>query len=765
MNDENKIFEQLIDNSQVYAKETHFKCMTLEHILSQFLQEKSCQKLLKKYKINVSTILKDINEYLQEYPNRVSTSDLSNDKKNTEFFISAFYASDSCNKNFIKNANRLYIINTIASFLVMEGTFAHQVLIKNKVTQDLLADIYSDNVDISFDDRVMKAVNNMKNEMSDSEFDSDLDAFALPSKLDLSAFTKKEIKNPINQYTTDYLTTYLKKSNSIIGREKELEFSQQILLRKDKPNLIIVGKSGVGKTKLVNEISKSMHYKNTKINFFQLDTYALTANVMLKGEVESRIKSIYDALKNGGETVLFIDNIHNICSGEDASLQSSISSALKSFMDNTYIKIIGTTTPEEYRKSIEKDELFAKKFFKLTIEEPTVDETKQILKTLKKDYEKFYNCKYSSEIIDLIIDISNKYLKNKAFPEKALDIMDMLGASASYEKIEKIDEQLVYKTLSTMLNIPLSNISQSEEDLYKNLETNIKKEIIGQDEAVEKVSDSIIISRSGLRESNKTATSLMFTGSSGVGKTELCRVLSKILGIPLVRFDMSEYMEEHSVSKLLGSPPGYKDSGNGKAGNGLLINEIDEHPYCILLLDEIEKAHPKIHNLLLQVMDNGKITSSMGKSVSFEHVFLIMTSNVGSQVSHKRVIGFGNSENNAPMVEAFNESFLPEFRSRIDSTINFNNLNDEVLNSICIKFLEELKETLLEKHIKFKYNTNVVKYITNKASIVNNGARPIKHIITNEIKNKIAKDIVFGKYMKGGLLSVDVKDDKILFGE
>lgn len=765
MSNENEIFKQLIDNSKKYAKETNFQCMTLEHILAKFLQEKNCQKVLKKYKVNISDILNGIKEYFQEYPNSSLTeNDILNDKKNTEFFISAFYASNKCNKNFIKNVNMLYIINTIASFLIMENTFAHQVLIDNKVTQELLADIYADNVDVSFDERVMKAVNNMKNEISDSELDSELDTF-LPSKFDFTGLTKKEIKNPIEQYTNDYLTSYLKKSNSIIGREKELEFSQQILLRKDKPNLIIVGKSGVGKTKLVNEISKRIHYKNTKINFFQLDTYALTANVMLKGEVESRIKSIYDALKNGGETVLFIDNIHNICSGEDASLQSSISSALKSFMDNTYIKIIGTTTPEEYRKSIEKDELFAKKFFKLTIEEPTVDETKQILKTLKKDYEKFYNCKYSSKIIDLILDISNKYLKNKSFPEKALDIMDMLGASASYEKIEKIDEYLVYKTLSTMLNIPLSNLSQSEEDLYKNLENNIKKEIIGQDEAVSKVSDSIIISRSGLRETNKTAISLMFTGSSGVGKTELCRVLSKIMGIPLVRFDMSEYMEEHSVSKLLGSPPGYKDSGNGKAGNGLLINEIDEHPYCILLLDEIEKAHPKIHNLLLQVMDNGKITSSMGKSVSFEHVFLIMTSNVGSQVSHKKAIGFGNSESNVPMIEAFNESFLPEFRSRIDSTINFNNLNEEVLNGICIKFLEELKEMLLEKHIKFRYNTNVVKYITNKATVINNGARPIKHIITNEIKNNIAKDIVFGKYVKGGSLSIDVKNDKILFGE
>lgn len=762
MTDEKARFEQLIDNSKAFAKENNFEQVSLEHILYKFVEETTSQKLFKKYNVNYADMLENIDEYLKEFPrSSLSDKDVEDDKKLVEFFISAFYTSNAFNKSFIKNKDSLYFINTMSSFLAMNDTIAYEILSDFNITKDLLAKIYMENSEFDLDEKILKEVEETLNENNGLG----LETSSILSSPELFGLPKKGSVNPLKQYMIDYLSPYLKKPNEVIGREDELTLSQQILLRKDKPNLIIVGKSGIGKSLLVKELSKRIHYNNTKINFFQLDTYALTANVMLKGEIETRIKSIYDTLKDAGETILFIDNIHNICSGDDSSLQGSISNALKSFMDNSNIKIIGTTIPEEYRKSIEKDEVFAKKFYKLSLEEPSIEETRKIIKTKKKEYEKFYKCKYPTKILDLIMDVSDKYLKNRAYPEKALDVMDMIGASAVYSHLKTIDEETAYKTLSSLLAIPMSNISQSEEDLYRTLEDRIKQEIIGQDEAISKVSDSIIISRSGLRESNKTAVSLMFTGSSGVGKTELCRVLSKIMGIPLVRFDMSEYMEDHSVSKLLGSPPGYKDSGNGKAGNGLLINEIDEHPYCILLLDEIEKAHPKIHNLLLQVMDNGKITSSMGKSVSFEHVFLIMTSNVGSQVSHKRTIGFGNTDDNEPMVEAFNESFLPEFRSRIDSTINFNNLSEDILKGISVKFLEELKKTLLEKRIKFKYTEKVVSYITEKAQKINNGARPIKHIITNEIKNTIAKEIVFGKYVKGGLLSIDIKDDKVSFGE
>ena len=383
---------------------------------------------------------------------------------------------------------------------------------------------------------------------------------------------------------------------------------------------------------------------------------------------------------------------------------------------------------------------------------------------VKPVYEKIFDVEISEEIIDLIIDTCIKYFANKYFPDKAIDMIDTVGAFAKFQNEHIITDQMIYRTLSMLLHIPLSNVSQSEEEVYQHLEEKIKEEIMGQDEAVEKVADAVIISRSGLRETNKTASTLMFMGESGVGKTEICRVLSKIMNIPLVRFDMSEYMEEHSVSKLLGAPPGYKGFGDGKSGNGLLINAIDEHPNCILLLDEIEKANSKIHNILLQVMDNGKITSSSGKSVSFEHVFLIMTSNVGSYNTNKIRIGFGNQDSK-PSDDDYNERFLPEFRNRIDATIKFNSLPNNIMRNICNKFLNELKKSLSEKHIEFSWNDDIIKYIVDKVDKSGNGARPMKHIITNEIKNKIAKDIVFGKFKNGGNIELSLNENKIIFGE
>ena len=757
MNEEAYV-KSLIDKATDYAQSLSSQHLLIEHILYILMQEKKTQSILRRYKIDCQKIIEDTENYLKKYPLIEKGSKISV-SKNIEFFSTAFLIANDCNIDYIKNKQILYILDALIAFSTMIDTYAYKILCDNKVDDELIARLHSDNSDISFNDRMTKAIKEMSNSTSNNSSND-----ATPIIQSILSNYSNTAKNPLDLYTSDYLTPYLKSKSAMIGRENEIKIGEQIIMRNDKPNLIIVGQNGVGKSKLVCEISKAIKERMPEMTFVQLDTYALTANVMLKGEIENRIKSIYDELKNKKGAILFIDNIHTICPSDDNTLQSTISSTFKSFMENTYIKIIGTTTPEDYRKSLEKDENFSKKFFKMMIDEPSISDTKQILKGIKKKYEKFSGHKFSSNIIDLIVDLSSKYCKGSAFPAKALDVLDMTGAIAKYND-STIDENTVYKSLSSLLNIPLSNISQSEEDLYKNLENNIRQEIIGQDDAVKQVSDAVIISRSGLRETNKTATSLLFTGSSGVGKTELCRVLSKIMNIPLVRFDMSEYMEEHSVSKFLGAPPGYKDAGNGKAGNGLLINAIDEHPYCILLLDEIEKAHPKIHNLLLQVMDNGKITSSMGKSVSFEHVFLIMTSNVGSNVSYKKTIGFESVNTNEPMQEALEDSFLPEFRSRIDSTINFNNLNEDVMSNICIKFLEELKQLLKEKKITLNYSKELVNYITNKAMNVNNGARPMKHIITNEIKNVIAKEIVFGKYKNGGTLKIDVQNEEIVFGE
>lgn len=739
-NSNEEMLAKILSIAKDKAKTLKCQHLMLEHILYAMLKTPQIIKIFKRYSIDYDAMLEETETFILTFP-LYERLDINNYKlevsKHVKVFLGYYSLNDICNAKIPLEDNIKFVANLIASMLMMEDTFAQKILLSYGVTHELLAKIYSNDLDVK-----------------------------MPQGMEELSEEESEYTEFLNQYTIN-LTEKVQNKDWIplIGRESELNLLQQIILRHDKPNAILVGNPGIGKTKIIEGLAKIYSDKKKEMTFYQLDTLAFMSNVLLKGEMENRVRKLYQAIKKIGNVILFIDEIHTICGNSDSNSQSEISNLLKPLLTDGTLKVIGTTTFDEYRKYIERDEAFTRRFFRMNVEEPSLEETKKILMRIKCNYEEFFNVKYSESIIDLIIDSCTKYFANKSFPDKAIDIIDMLGASAKYNNIQRIDENMVFKTLSTLLNIPLSNISQSEENLYLNLEENIKKEIIGQEEAVEKVSDAVIISRSGLRESNKTATSLMFTGSSGVGKTAICQSLSKLMNIPLIRFDMSEYMEEHSVSKLIGAPPGYKGFGDGKSGNGLLINAIDEHPNCILLLDEIEKANSKIHNILLQVMDNGKLTSSSGKSVSFEHVYLIMTSNVGSQVSYKRSIGFGNVETENPAEQEYEAKFLPEFRSRIDATVRFNNLSKSVLKDICNKFLGELKNILQNKKIEFKYDEDVVSYIVEKTIKCNNGARPMKHIITNEIKNKIAKNIVFGKYKNGGSIKLIMENDKIIFGE
>lgn len=739
--------QNLISVAYDKAKELSSKYVHLEYVLYAVLKNPRFIKMFKQFDIDYESILADTEEFVETFPliEHLESSDEEIQlSKHVKAFLGYFQICNKCNEDIVENKDILFMTNVIASFLFMEDTFSQKILMSHGVNQQLLTSIYQKYANGEIADRITSTIQGFEEQSNVDKEEEFLQQYTIN-------LTHK-VNHPM------YIP--------IVGREKELELLQQVLLRNDKPNAILVGNPGVGKTKLVEGLAEIYREKHPDKTVYQLDTLAFMSNILLKGELENRVRNLYQIIKKKGNVVLFIDEIHSICGNSDSSSQSDMSNLLKPLMTDGTLKIIGTTTFEEYRKYIEKDSAFTRRFFRMTVEEPTPEQTKTILMKIKSNYEMVFNTKYSEEIIDLIMESCVKYFANKSFPDKAIDMIDMVGAYALYNNERLITDNMIYKTLSTLLNIPLSNISQSEEDLYQHLEENIRKEIIGQDEAVKKVSDAVIISRSGLRETNKTATSMMFKGSSGVGKTEICKVLSKIMNIPLVRFDMSEYMEDHSVSKLIGSPPGYKGFSDGKAGNGLLINAIDEHPNCILLLDEIEKANSKIHNILLQVMDNGQLTSSSGKSVSFEHVFLIMTSNVGSYNTHKRRIGFGNfDDEKSPSDQDYEDKFLPEFRNRIDSTVTFNNLPRKVLQDICTKFLDELKEILTKKSIDFLYNNDIVNYIVDKVENSGNGARPMKHIITNEIKNVIAKEIVFGKYKNGGKVQLQIVDDKIVFGE
>lgn len=747
-NESTKRFDDIVLIAADKANELSLKYVYEEFVLWAFVKNETVKKFLKSFNVKYDELIAYIENFIETFPSmehKECNDDHIELAEHVKVLKAYFTVCDKCNTEVFKDKNISFITNMIAAFLFMKETFAQDILLTFGINQQFLTMVYNKYAE-DIDEKVLasfgETINNTINNNSDNT------------------------NNPLDVYTSN-LTNKVKSDEwvKIIGREKELNILQQINLRHDKPNVIIVGNNGVGKTKLVEGLAYIYSKQTPTIEVYQLDTMALMSNILLKGELENRVKGIFNVLKTKPNSMLFIDDIHMICGNSEQSSTSDVSTLLKPILEDGKIKIIGTTSFEDYRKYIEKDTSFARKFFKLILEDPTKEETRNILTHIKYVYENSFGTTCSDEIIEMIMDISEKYYSKNGLPdlEKCIDIMDMSGALAKFNNEKEITETLIYKTVSMLLNIPLSNVSQSEEEIYQHLEENIKKEIIGQDEAVEKVADAVIISRSGLRETNKTASTLMFMGESGVGKTEICKVLSKIMNIPLVRFDMSEYIEDHSVSKLLGSPPGYKGFSDGKAGNGLLINAIDEHPHCILLLDEIEKANSKIHNILLQVMDNGSITSSSGKSVSFANAFLVMTSNVGSYNTHKRRIGFGNDDS-SPSDDDYNERFLPEFRNRIDATVKFNSLSKDVLKSICNKFLTELKEILSKKGIDFCWNDDIIDYIVGKVNRSGNGARPMKHIITNEIKNKIGKQIVFGNIKDGGKINLSIKDGEIIFG-
>lgn len=732
MRDNQKFIEYILKDAKKIAYQHLSNEVTLEHMLMAVISNSIIEQYIidNLGKANFEKINLIIDDYLTNSVKKTTNNENLKISDSVQLYIKAFLLTCDANEEVINNDNEFYAINLLSSFFAFMESDANKILQNNNITPDWILDRYQ-----------KYAVNKIVQEKvsSNEQLTDDL----ILEKLTINLSNQVDDSNWL----------------PLIGRENEIKILEQILLRKEKPNAILVGKAGIGKSKIIEGLVK----KHSEFQFLQLDILSMTSGIAIKGELEARVNKLCSIIKQKKNIVLVIDNIHLICQGGD-SQQSDIATLMKPLISNGELKIIGITTFEDYRKYMEKNETFIKKFYKMNIEEMTNDENIEVLKSVSKSFGQYYNLNYANLDYTNFLYLCNRYIFDGNMPSKGIDVLDACGAYCQQNGIKNVSIQEIKNTISQYLNIPLLKLNQSENEIYLNLENIIKEKIYGQDDAIQKVCDAVIISKSGLRETNKTAVSMMFSGSSGCGKTELCRVLSDVLNIPLVRFDMTEFMEENSIPKLIGSPPGYKDAGDGKAGSGLLINAIDEHPYCILLLDEIEKAHSKIHNLLLQVMDNGKLTSSMGKTVSFENVFLIMTSNVGSYNAHKLHIGFGNNDESIS-TQDYEDKFLPEFRNRLDAMIVFNNLSLDILKQITNKFLLELKETLKEKKIDFEFENDIIEYISNRVLSINNGARPIKHIITDEIKNVIAKDIVFGKLKESSKIKVKLEDNKIIVEE
>ena len=561
------------------------------------------------------------------------------------------------------------------------------------------------------------------------------------------------------------------KIDNLIGRTKEVERLIQILSRRTKNNPLLVGESGVGKTAIAEGLAYLIcNHKVPKILnnsiIYSLDITALIAGTKYRGDFEKRLKEVLKFLENKDKAILFIDEIHTIIGAGSASGGSlDVSNLLKPALSKGSLRCIGSTTFQEYRGIFDQNQALSRRFQKIDILEPSYDECIEILDGIKAIYEEYHNVTYSTDAIRSSVDLSSKYINDRFLPDKAIDVIDETGAMLNITRKNKknitVNQRDIEKTVSKITKIPEQNITVADKKDLKNLEENLKRVIFGQDLAVETLSSAIKLSRVGLRDDNKTIGSFLFTGPTGVGKTEISKQLSEIMGIDLVRFDMSEYMERHTVSRLIGAPPGYVGFDQG----GLLTEAIVKSPHCVLLLDEIEKAHPDIFNILLQVMDAGVLTDNNGRKADFRNVILIMTTNIGAELLAKRNIGFSESSNETDAMNSLNKLFTPEFRNRLDETIQFNYLEKSIILSIVDKFLTKLQAQLDKRNVEIVVSKAVISWIADNGYDKEMGARPMERFISKNIKKPLVDKLLFGNLKAGGQIKLDIESNNLKFTE
>jgi ATP-dependent Clp protease ATP-binding subunit ClpA len=717
------------------AKKLKHEYVTLEHLLYAMLCEEAFVNLMTGYSADVAYIKSNLEHHLK------NNNDIKTDQK--KFKPKKTHTVERClNRAFTQvlfnGRTHIELRDVLLSMLNEKKSVCVYWLNEGNVNKTKFAEFVAEELDSV--------------EMVDEENSGD---------------AKKALKS----FTTN-LNDEVKKGkvDPIIGRNDELESLALALGRRAKNNVLMVGDPGVGKTAIAeglayNIINDQVPDFLKEFKVYSLDIGAMLAGSKYRGDFEERFKLVLKGLTKQGKTIMFIDEAHMI-NGAGAGGQGNandLANLLKPALSKGDLKVVASTTWDEYRKYFEKDRALMRRFQRVTVDEPTPEVTKDILRGIKKYYEDYHNTEITEEAIEAAVKLSVKYQSDKKLPDKAIDLIDVACSrfKVKNQKDNKIvDGNAIQFELSKMIKVPAESVAERETENLAKLDENMKKVVYGQDSAIDAIVDKIFVSQAGLKPDDKPIGSFVFMGPTGTGKTETAKQLAANLGVKLVRFDMSEYQEKHSVSKLIGSPPGYVGHEDN---NGQLIDKLQENPNCVLLLDEIEKAHPDISQILLQIMDNGIITGSNGKEADARNSIVILTTNLGAKESEKNAIGFGVEQDDTSYSEKeMKKFFAPEFRNRLDATITFGKLSKEVMMKIVGKFLVELKTMVKDKDITITVSDDSLDYLVDKGFDPKMGARPLQRVIDKDIKRQLSKEILFGNLKQGGTVHVDVKDDAIV---
>lgn len=719
------VFEKAIET----AKKLHHEYLTIEHLLFAMLSEESFTNTVQGYGSNVDALKKNLADYLQNKCAEITVEDVVVKPKKTQS------VERILNRAFTQVLfNGRQRIEPTDVFLAMMGekrSWAFFYIAQAEIDKDKFADYLNNNID-----------------------EEEVEEQDVGSNKALAAFTTN-------------LNDQVKKNkiDPVIGRVDELENIALALGRRSKNNVILVGDPGVGKTAIAeglafNIVRGAVPDFLKEYQVYNLDISAMLAGSKYRGDFEERFKQVLKALTKKGKTVLFIDEAHMISGAGSASNSANdLANMMKPALSKGNIKVVASTTWEEYRKHFEKDRALMRRFQRITVDEPTQEMALQILKGIKKYYEDHHKVKIKDDALQAAVKLSVKYQADKKLPDKAIDLIDVACSRFNLKLADErvVSEREIQYELSKMINIPEEVVSETESHNLSTLQDKLQEEVYGQDLAVQEVVDKIMVAQAGLKPENKPIGSFVFMGPTGCGKTETAKALAKHLGTKLLRFDMSEYQEKHSISKLIGSPPGYVGF---EENAGLLITQIQENPNAVLLFDEVEKSHPDVSTVLLQMMDNGFITGSNGKQADCRQLILILTTNAGAQAAEKNVIGFGSQDQDYSDKD-LKKFFTPEFRNRLDGIITFNKLGKDTMTKVVVKFIDELRNQVKEKGIRIKIDKEATNWLIDKGFDSKMGARPLQRVIDKEIKRDLARMMLFGDLKNGGWLTITINEDKI----